>query len=76
MVARILALLGLAHERWAMRHGYALVPTRRRLAVSREDGRRWCDLESPCRVLETRRSRDIGEGCTGANEWQTRGFRS
>jgi hypothetical protein len=43
VVARILACLGIEPERWAMRHAYALAPTRQ-LAVSRVSGATWCGL--------------------------------
>jgi hypothetical protein len=51
MVARILACLGIEPERWAMRHVYALVPTRR-LAVPRTSGATWCCVGTPRRHLE------------------------
>ena len=41
VVARILAVLGIEPGRWAIRHAYAPVPTRR-LAVSRARGATSC----------------------------------
>ena len=58
MVARILALLGIESERWAIRHAYAPAPTRR-LAVSRACGATWWGLET------ARRRQDIYTGGAG-----------
>ena len=58
MVARLLGLLGIEPERWAIRHAYARAPIRR-LAVARASRLTWCDSGSPRRVLKSMRPRDI-----------------
>jgi mannose-1-phosphate guanylyltransferase len=60
-LARIPAFIGTEHERWAIRHAYALLPTvdfsrailevtPLPLAVLRAAGLTWCDLGTPGRV--------------------------
>jgi len=62
-LARLGAFAGSEHERWAVRHAYALAPTLnfsrsiletcpQRLAVSKLPGITWCDLGSPERVVK------------------------
>ena len=61
-LAALRAFAGDEHERWALRHAYALAPTvdfsrsvlevcPQMLAVSRLPGLTWCDLGSPERVV-------------------------
>ena len=62
-LARLRAFAGSEHERWAVRHAYALAPTvnfsrsileayPQMLAVSKLPGVTWCDLGSPERVVK------------------------
>ena len=62
-LARLPAFTGTEHERWALRHAYALAPTvnfsrsilevcPQPLAVSKLPGVTWCDLGSPERVVQ------------------------
>lgn len=63
-LARLPAFWGSEHERWALRHAYALAPTVNfsesileacslSLAVLKASGLTWCDLGSPARVVKT-----------------------
>ena len=63
-LARLPAFWGSEHERWALRHAYALAPTVNfsrsileacalPLAVLKAPGLTWCDLGSPERVAKT-----------------------
>jgi hypothetical protein len=54
MVARFLALLGVAPVRWATRQAYAFAPIRRP-SVSRASRLTCCDPGSPRRVLGERK---------------------
>jgi mannose-1-phosphate guanylyltransferase len=62
-LARLRAFAGSEHERWAIRHAYALAPTvnfsrsileacSQPLAVAKMPGITWCDLGSPERVVK------------------------
>jgi mannose-1-phosphate guanylyltransferase len=69
-LAALRAFAGSEHERWAIRHAYALAPKvnfsraileacSQPLAVSKIPGLTWCDLGSPARVVKTLTKLDV-----------------